>query len=116
MAKYNQENIVYSQFLSSLFSSISVMGLSLLCLLNNLSLDFYSLVFLLKVIIPAGVSTWILGFATGKILDSYQNKIENARINNEKQAYEIPSMFSDFSNANPDTNSTENSLLDIGDL
>lgn len=111
MVKFNQHNIVYSQFLSSLFSSVSIIGLSVLCLLNNLSLDFYSMIFLLKIVIPAGLCSWILGYVSGKILDSYQSKIEIIRKNNEKQAYEIPSLFSDANNANFE----ENGLLDMGD-
>ncbi len=105
------QNIIYSQFLSSLFSSTTIIGLSLLCLLNNLSFDLYSMFFLLKIVIPATLCAWMFGFAVGKILDSYQNKIEKIRTTNEKQAYEIPSMFGGTT-----TQEEDSSLLDMEDL
>ena len=103
-----KSNIIYSQFLSSLFSSVAILGLSILCLLNNQSLDIYSLIFLIKIVIPAGMCAWMLGFVAGKILDSYRNKLEEIRENDEKQAYEIPSMFGSIdSNLDLDNNTGE---------
>ena len=103
MGKYN---IIYSQFLSSLFSSVATLGLSILCLLNNQSLDIYRMLFLIKIVIPAGICAWMLGFASGKILDSYRNKLEEIRENNEKQAYEIPSIFGNMDNNSDLDNNT----------
>jgi len=111
MINSNQDNIIYSQFLSSLFSSIAIMGLSILCLLNNLSLDLYSMLFMLKIIIPAGLCAWIAGFSVGKILDSYKVKVQVTKEKTEKQAYEIPSMFAGTTDESMDLN---NGLLDMG--
>jgi len=84
----------YSKMLSSLFCSASIISLSILCLLNHLSIDFYSAFILLKVVLPAAVCFWFLGFFIGKILDqTEQEKIIEKEIN-EQKAYEIPSMFS----------------------
>ncbi len=91
---YQERKISYSRFLSALLSSVSILGLSLLCLLNNLSLDFYSAMCLLKTVIPGGTSFWILGYVIGKKLDSLNTKIITNNVASEKQAYEIPSMFS----------------------
>ncbi len=97
MTNSEQKEIAYSQFLSSFFSSISILGLSVLCLLNNLSFDFYSMVFLLKVVVPATFSFWFIGFIVGKILDSYRSTNKKKKELTEKQAYEIPSMFASAS-------------------
>lgn len=88
------EQIKYSKVLSSLFCSSSIVALSILSLLNNLSLDIYSAMTLLKVVVPASICFWIIGFVIGKILDSLNTKITIEKITEEKKAYEIPSMFS----------------------
>ena len=100
-----EEKIKYSELLSSLFCSVSIFTLSILCLLNNLSLDFYCMIYLLKIVIPASVSFWILGYVIGKILDKYNTKIVANKKNEETKAYEIPSIFSDNS-----VNTSENDL------
>ena len=92
-----EEQIQYSKLLSSLFCSLSIIALSILSLLNNLSLDLYSMIALLKVVIPAAFCFWFLGFVIGKTLDSINTKIirqetEN-KIKAETEPYEIPSMF-----------------------
>ena len=88
-----EERIKYSKFLSSLFCTTAIVSLSILCLLNNLSLDVYSMVTLLKVVIPAAICFWFLGFVIGKILDGFSKKIvKEVKVQAEK-AYEIPSMF-----------------------
>ena len=94
MSTYTKDKIVYSELLSSTFSSISIFVLSILSLLNNLSLDFYSMMCLLKVAFPAGVCFWILGHVIGKILDSYQTVITVKKETDDAKAYEIPSIFS----------------------
>ena len=92
-----EEQIKYSKLLSSLFCSLSIIALSILSLLNNLSLDFYSMVTLLKVVLPAAFCFWFIGFVIGKILDGLNTKIIKeevaAKIKAETEPYEIPSMF-----------------------
>jgi len=87
------EEFKYSKLLSSLFCSVSIVALSILCLLNNLSLDIYSAMTLLKIVLPASFCFWFLGFSIGKILDSLNKKIVKEQIKQEREAYEIPSMF-----------------------
>ena len=96
--------IQYSKLLSSLFCSVSIFLLSILSLLNSLSLDMYSMMCLLKVVVPAGASFWFLGFVIGTILDRYDNKIIVKKKVDETKAYEIPSIFagSDVSQADND--------------
>lgn len=88
-----EEGIKYSKLLSSLFCSTSIIALSVLCLLNNLSIDIYSTMTLLKVVLPACACFWFIGFSIGKILDGFSKKIVKEQIKSEKEAYEIPSMF-----------------------
>jgi hypothetical protein len=90
------EQFQYSKALSSLFCSVSILALSGLCLLNSLALDFYTMIVLLKVVIPASFCFWFLGFVIGKILDSLViEKDEETRqeVQEDDKAYEIPSMF-----------------------
>lgn len=100
----------YTKMLSSLFCSSSIIALSILCLLNNMTLDLYSTMVLLKVVLPASFCFWFIGLVIGKILDNYSDKITTVKKQEEKKAYEIPSIFSDPSMAEID--SEEN----IGDL
>ena len=92
-----EEQIQYSKLLSSLFCSLSIIALSILSLLNNLSLDFYSMITLLKVVIPAAICFWFIGFVIGKTLDNTSTKIikqeTEKKIKAETEPYEIPSMF-----------------------
>ena len=87
------EKIKYSKLLSSLFCSASIIVLSILCLLNNLSIDLYSTLILLKTVLPAAFCFWFLGFSIGKILDGFSTKIIVEQKKNEVEAYEMPSMF-----------------------
>ena len=87
------EELKYSKMLSSLFCSASIVILSILCLLNNLTLDIYSAIALLKVVLPASFCFWFIGFVIGKILDRRCVKIIKEQIVDEQKAYEIPSMF-----------------------
>ncbi len=102
-----KEEIQYSKLLSSLFCSISILGLSILCLLNNLSFDIYSAIVLIKIVVPASISFWLIGFLIGKILDSFNTQIEHKKMVEEKKAYEIPSMFSYDLESNEDDESGE---------
>ena len=87
------EQFKYSKMLSSLFCSSSIVALSVLSLLNNLSLDIYSATSLLKTVLPASFCFWFIGFVIGKILDKKNTKIIKEQIKQETEAYEIPSMF-----------------------
>lgn len=89
----DEQQIKYSKVLSSLFCSSSIIILSLLCLLNNFSIDLYTTIVILKVVIPASFCFWFIGYVIGKILDGFNNKITITKIADEKKAYEIPSMF-----------------------
>lgn len=91
-----ENKIQYSKMLSSLFCSSSIIALSVLCLLNNMSLDLYSAAMLLKVVLPASFCFWFIGLIIGKILDKYSDKIITNTHQEEKKAYEIPSIFSDI--------------------
>lgn len=99
MANINtiEEKIKYSKVLSSLFCSVSILAYSILSLLNNLSLDLYSMLIMLKVVAPASFCFWFLGYTIGTILDNYSEKITTNKIIDETKAYEIPSIFSDTS-------------------
>ena len=91
---YNQEEqIKYSKLLSSFFCSIAIVAFSILCLLNNLTLDFYTMVIILKIVLPASFCFWFIGFVIGKILDSFNKKAITQKIKEERVAYEMPSMF-----------------------
>ena len=90
-----QDKIKYEELLSSLFCSVSIFVLSILSLLNNLSLDFYSMLCLLKTVFPAGFCFWFLGHVIGTILDKYNTKTSIRKKADEEKAYEIPSIFSD---------------------
>ncbi len=92
--------IKYSKIISSLFCSSSILVLSLLCLLNNFSIDLYTTTLLLKIVIPASFCFWFIGFIIGKILDGLNTKIIVKKITEEKKAYEIPSIFSENSENN----------------
>ena len=88
-----KEELKYSKLLSSLFCSTSIIALSILCLLNNLSIDIYSAFVLLKIVLPASFCFWFLGYVIGRILDGLNNKIVEEKIKQEKELYEMPSMF-----------------------
>ena len=98
---YNiEDNNKHSKLLSSLFCSSSIIVLSILCLLNNLTLDLYTAFTLLKIVIPASVCFWFIGYSMGKILDNEKNETTNKQpyeLTNDNEAYAIPSMFADNS-------------------
>ncbi len=101
---YNQddEQIKYSKLLSKLFGSVFALALLILCLLNNLSLDFYVMLVVLKIVIPAFLCFWFIGFSIGRILDNFSGKVKTEKVKNEKIAYEMPSMFSADAAVNDD--------------
>ncbi len=91
--KQEEQKVKYSKIISSLFCSSSIIILSFLCLLNNFSIDLYTTMILLKVVMPASFCFWFIGFVIGKILDGLNVEIAVKKITEEKKAYEIPSMF-----------------------
>lgn len=98
-----EEKTQYSKVLSGLFCSNSIIALSILCLLNNLTLDMYTAMVLIKIVIPASICFWFLGFVIGSILDRCDKKLTSIVKQKEEQAYEIPSIFS----APPENNSLD---------
>ena len=88
-----EDEIKYSKLLSSLFSSIAIVALSVLCLLNHLTLDFYVMIVILKIVVPGAFCLWFIGFVIGKILDNYNQKIVAEEIKVENEAYEQTSIF-----------------------
>ena len=96
------EELKYSKLLSSLFCSTSIIVLSFLSLLNNLSIDIYSTVTLLKIVLPASFCFWFIGYVIGRILDSLSIKIVKEQIKQENEPYEIPSMFAADNNVMED--------------
>lgn len=104
------KKIKYPEYLATLFSTTIIVGLSILCLLNSLSIDFYSTFVLLKVVLPAGVCAWIIGYVIGRILETtHVVKMKKLNTSDEK-AYEIPSMFGS------DSSIAVDNLDNIGDL
>ena len=87
------EEVKYSKLLSSLFCSTSIIGLSILSLLNNFTMDLYTTTLLLKTVVPASFCFWFIGYVIGKILDGLNKEIVKEQIKQEKEAYEMPSMF-----------------------
>ena len=93
LAIEQEEKIKYSKFFSSLFCTCSIILLSILSILTNLSMDLYSMITLLKVVVPASFSFWFLGFVIGTILDKYNTKIIQKAVATERKVYDMPSMF-----------------------
>lgn len=90
------QKIKYKRLLSSLFCTTSIMLLSILCLLNNLTLDLYSTCALLKVVIPASFCFWYIGYVIGHMLDANrqgEKKTKSVKLTDDNEAYSIPSMF-----------------------
>ena len=93
-----EDQLKYSKLLSSLFCSVSIIALSILSLLNNLSIDLYSMFSMLKVVVPAAFCFWFLGLIIGKILDGNATDAQvkkeiKKKAQTEIEAYQIPSMF-----------------------
>ncbi len=94
-----EEKISYQKSLSTLFASSSMLAFGTLSLLNNFSLDYYSILFMLSIVIPVSLSMGFIGFIIGKIFDlgedfhpfKIKRKGSKPAIDN---AYKIQSMFS----------------------
>ncbi len=93
-----EEKISYQKNLSALFASSSLLAFGALSLLNHFSLDYYSILFMLSIVIPASLSMGFIGFVIGKIFDEGENfhpfqkkkKSNRPTIDNP---YKIQSMF-----------------------
>lgn len=96
-------NYKYASIISSFFSSISIFLLSLLCIVNCFGIDSYTMAFTIKVVIPATICFWLIGYTLGSILDVKSKKMEQQMLNEDEEqtlfandeAYTIPSMFAD---------------------
>ena len=106
----SQSEIKYSKLLSGLFCSSSILVLSILSLLNNLSLDLYSVMALLRVVVPGAFCFWFSGYVMGKIFENHDNikPPKLTKLSESNEAYTIPSMFSE--------GSAESSINDIDGL
>lgn len=90
------QNTFYQKNLCALFASTSLLAFGALSLLNNFSMDTYSIIFMLKIAVPASLSLGFLGYAIGKMLDSNEKtevQTQANNPNNQKDAYKIESMF-----------------------
>lgn len=93
-----EEKFSYQKSLSALFASSSMLAFGALSLLNNFSLDYYSVLVMLSIVIPSSLSMGFIGFVIGKIFDEGENfhpfqrkkKTSKPKIDN---AYKIQSMF-----------------------
>lgn len=92
-----EEKIPYKKTLSALFASFSVLAFGTLSLLNNFSMDFYSILFMLSIVIPAAISMGFIGYIMGKIFDEGSDfspiKKMRKKLNTPENPYKIQSMF-----------------------
>ena len=97
MAAINSEKTKYSKLLSAMFCSTSIIVLSILSLLNNMSLDLYSVLAVLKVVVPGSFCFWFLGYIMGCIFEKDGNgsNVKMAKLSSGNEAYKIPSIFED---------------------
>lgn len=110
-----QDKIIYQKTLSALFASASLLGFGALSLLNNFSMDYYSIMFMLSIVFPAALSMGFIGFVIGKIFDEGENfKPFKKKVKKKTQTpdnpYKIQSMFT--SDAGGDEGLT--SMFDTG--
>ena len=73
MRDNTEEKISYQKTLSALFASFSMLSFGALSLLNNFSMDYYSILFMLSIVIPASLSMGFIGFVIGKMFDQGEN-------------------------------------------
>lgn len=100
----NDEKNKYSKLLSALFCSTSIIVLSILSLLNNLSLDLYSVLTVLKVVVPGSFCFWFTGYIMGRIFENGSSKpaVKMVKLSENNAAYNIPSIFEANSQAASD--------------
>lgn len=89
-----EEKTTYHRTLSTLFASFSVMAFGVLSLLNSFSMDFYSVIYMLSIVIPASILLGLIGYAIGIFFDNPDRfRKRNTRIQTIDNAYKIQSMF-----------------------
>ncbi len=114
MSDSTEEKISYQKTLSALFASFSMLAFGALSLLNNFSMDYYSILFMLSIVIPASLSMGFIGFVIGKMFDDGENfnpnpfKRDKPKAPTIDNAYKIQSMFA----ANPDETENTQSMFD----
>ncbi len=99
MTDKTEEKISYQKNISALFASVSMLAFGALSLLNNFSMDYYSIMFMLSIVIPVTLSMGFIGFVIGKIFDEGENfhpfqKKKKKTVPTVDNAYKIQSMFS----------------------
>ncbi len=109
-----EEKISYQKNLSALFASSSMLAFGALSLLNNFSIDYYSVLIMLSIVVPVSISMGFIGFVIGKIFDEGENfqpfqKIKKKNKPTIDNAYKIQSMFSS------DTEITDDSMQSMFD-
>lgn len=114
MSDSTEEKVSYQKTLSALFASFSMLAFGALSLLNNFSMDYYSILFMLSIVIPASLSMGFIGFVIGKMFDDGENfnpnpfKKDKPKAQTVDNAYKIQSMFA----ANPDESENMGSMFD----
>jgi len=98
------DDLKYSKLLSALFCSTTIIVLSILCLLNNLSFDVYSAMMLLRIVVPGSFCAWFIGFSMGHIFDNHSAApvVKKVELSESNEAYSMPSMFGADSSAEVD--------------
>ena len=98
MSDNAEEKISYQKNLSALFASSSMLAFGALSLLNNFAMDYYSIMFMLSIVIPVTLSMGFIGFVIGRIFDQgedfhpFKKKPKKATPTVDN-AYKIQSMF-----------------------
>ncbi len=99
MSDNAEEKISYQKTLSALFASSSMLAFGALSLLNNFAMDYYSIMFMLSIVVPVTLSMGFIGFVIGRIFDQgedfhpFKKKVKKAAPTVDN-AYKIQSMFS----------------------
>lgn len=99
MSDKADEKYSYRKSLSALFASASALGFGALSLLNNMSMDYYSLLFMLSIVVPATCCMGFMGFVIGKIFDERGKLGVIIKVKKQKgtpkneNPYKIKSMF-----------------------
>lgn len=99
MSDKAEEKISYQKSISALFASTSMLAFGALSLLSNFSMDYYSIMVMLSIVIPVTVSMGFIGFVIGKIFDMGEDfhpfsKKKKSSAPTVDNAYKIQSMFS----------------------
>lgn len=96
-AEKTEDVINYKKTLSTMFASGAILCFGALSLLNNFSMDYYSVMFMLSIVVPASLCVGFTGYVIGFFLDT-RGEIKIGRKNKKQNAqpqdpYKIESMF-----------------------